>query len=130
MHRLGVLAALVAVTSWGSMFSIMAHLLAVWDPYWLTCIRYVGATVILAVMLLVAEGPKAFVVGPRRWLLFGIGAAGIAGFNLFVLNGVARGSAEHAALFVALAARTRLYRRFSRDHQGRPRDSRRRFVDG
>jgi drug/metabolite transporter (DMT)-like permease len=101
--RLGLLAALAAVTSWGGMFTIMSHLLASLDPYWLTSIRYVFAAAILAVALLVVEGPAAFRLDSRAWLLIGTGAAGIAGFNLFLLNGLERSSAEHCALLAALA---------------------------
>jgi drug/metabolite transporter (DMT)-like permease len=54
--RLGLLAALAAVTSWGAMFTIMSHLLASLDPFWLTSIRYVFAAGILALALLIVEG--------------------------------------------------------------------------
>jgi drug/metabolite transporter (DMT)-like permease len=99
--RLGLLAALAAVTSWGIMFPILKHLLGSLDPYWLTSIRYVAAAAIIAVILLVVEGPRAFVLDRRWWLLWAMGTAGIALFNLFVLTGLERSSAQHGALVVA-----------------------------
>ena len=99
--RLGLLAALAAVTSWGVMFPVLKHLLETLDPYWLTSIRYIAAAIIMAVILLIFEGPKAFALDRRAWLLWAIGTAGIAIFNLFVLTGLERSSAEHGALVVA-----------------------------
>ncbi len=99
--RLGLLAALTAVISWGVMFPVLKHLLVTLDPYWLTSIRYVAAAAIIAVVLLVVEGPGAFALDRRAWLLWAMGTAGIAIFNLFVLTGLERSSAEHGALVVA-----------------------------
>jgi drug/metabolite transporter (DMT)-like permease len=99
--RLGLLAALAAAASWGAMFPILKHLLVSLDPYWLTSVRYIAAAAIVAVILLVAEGPKAFVLDRRGWLLWALGTAAIAIFNLFVLTGLERSSPEHAALVVA-----------------------------
>ncbi len=85
------------------MFSVMSHLLAAFDPYWLTSIRYVVASAFLAIALLVVEGPSAFRLGRRAGLLALIGSAGIAGFNLLLLNGLEHSSPEHCALLAALA---------------------------
>jgi drug/metabolite transporter (DMT)-like permease len=99
--RLGLLAALGAAISWGAMFPVLKHLLATLDPYWLTSIRYIGASAIFAILLVTAEGPSAFILDRRAWLLWAVGTAGIAMFNLFVLTGLERSSAEHGALVVA-----------------------------
>jgi drug/metabolite transporter (DMT)-like permease len=99
--RLGLLAALAAVVSWGVMFPILKYLLGSLDPYWLTSIRYIAAAAIVAVILLAVEGPRAFVLDRRWWLLWALGTAGIALFNLFVLTGLERSSAQHGALVVA-----------------------------
>ena len=99
--RLGLLAALAAATSWGAMFPVLKHLLETLDPYWLTSLRYIGACVIFAVVLLIAEGPRAFILDRRAWLLWAIGTAGITVFNFFVLTGLERSSAQHGALVVA-----------------------------
>ncbi|MGD0968061.1 MAG: DMT family transporter [Candidatus Aquilonibacter sp.] len=99
--RLGLLAALAAASSWGIMFPVLKHLLLTLDPYWLTSIRYLAASAILAIALLISEGPRAFVPDRRGWLLLALGTAGIAVFNLFVLSGLERSSAEHGALVVA-----------------------------
>ena len=99
--RLGLLAALAATASWGAMFPVMKHLVVVLDPYWLTSIRYIGAGAIFAIILLIAEGPRAFILDRRGWLLWAVGTAGIAVFNLFVLSGLERSSAQHGALVVA-----------------------------
>jgi len=103
IFRLGILAALAAAIAWGAMFSIMSHLLAALDPYWLTSIRYVFAASILAIALLIVEGPAAFRLDRRAGVLLVIGTAGIAGFNLLLLNGLERSSPEHCALLAALA---------------------------
>jgi len=94
--RLGIVAALAATTSWGVMFPVLKHLLTALDPYWLTSIRYLGACAILVVWLLLAEGPRAFILDKRGWLLWLIGTAGITVFNVFVLTGL-----EHGSLLVA-----------------------------
>lgn len=99
--RLGLVAALSAVVSWGIMFPVLKHLLETLDPYWLTSIRYIAAATIIALILLVTEGPKAFALDRRVWLLWALGTAGIAIFNLFVLTGLERSTAEHGALVVA-----------------------------
>jgi drug/metabolite transporter (DMT)-like permease len=99
--RLGLLAALAAVVSWGVMFPILKYLLGSLDPYWLTSIRYIAAAAIVAVILLAVEGPRAFVLDRRWWSLWALGTAGIALFNLFVLTGLERSSAQHGALVVA-----------------------------
>jgi drug/metabolite transporter (DMT)-like permease len=101
LFRLGLLAALGAAISWGAMFPVLKHLLATLDPYWLTSIRYIGASAIFAILLVTAEGPSAFILDRRAWLLWAVGTAGIAMFNLFVLTGLERSSAEHGALVVA-----------------------------
>lgn len=100
--RLGLLAALAAVVSWGAMFPILKHLLGRLDPYWLTSIRYIAAAAIIAAILLAVEGRKAFVLDRRVWLLWALGTAAIAIFNLFVLTGLERSSAQHGALVVAM----------------------------
>jgi drug/metabolite transporter (DMT)-like permease len=99
--RLGLLAALGAVVSWGIMFPVLKHLLGTLDPYWLTSIRYLAAAAIAAGILLFTEGRRAFILDRRWWLLWALGTAGIAIFNLFVLTGLERSSAEHGALVVA-----------------------------
>jgi drug/metabolite transporter (DMT)-like permease len=99
--RLGLLAALAAASSWGIMFPILKQLLRTLDPYWLTSIRYLAASAILAVVLLLVEGPRAFALDRRSWQLFVLGTVGIAAFNIFVLSGLERSSAEHGALVVA-----------------------------
>jgi drug/metabolite transporter (DMT)-like permease len=83
------------------MFPILKQLLRTLDPYWLTSIRYLAASAILAVVLLLVEGPRAFALDRRSWQLFVLGTVGIAAFNIFVLSGLERSSAEHGALVVA-----------------------------
>jgi drug/metabolite transporter (DMT)-like permease len=51
--------------------------------------------------LLLVEGPRAFALDRRSWQLFVLGTVGIAAFNIFVLSGLERSSAEHGALVVA-----------------------------
>ena len=99
--RLGLLAALAAVIAWAAMFTVLKHLLLHLDPYWLTSIRYLGASLLLALMLLAREGVAAFRPDGRFWLLFGVGTAGIAVFNLLVLTGLQHSSAQDGALLVA-----------------------------
>jgi drug/metabolite transporter (DMT)-like permease len=99
---LALLAALASALSWAVMFSILKHLLPAFDPYWLTSIRYFGASAILGIWLLVAEGLRAFAPPRKFWLLAAIGTALVAGFNILVLNGLKYSVPEHGALFVAL----------------------------
>ncbi len=100
--RLGLAAALATAISWGSMFSIMAHVLGSLDPFWLTTIRYVGAALVLGAILLAVEGPRAFRTEGRGLQIFGLGSAGIAVYNLLMLNGMRLSGPEHSALWAAM----------------------------
>lgn len=102
LRPFGLLAGLLTASAWGGMFPLLGALLNRLDPFWLTSIRYAGAGLALAVILLAVEGPRAFRLD-RRWpLLAVLGALAIAGFNLLVLSGMKMSTPEHGSLMCAL----------------------------
>ncbi len=101
-QRIGIASALVAGVAWGAMFPILGNLLKQLDPFWLTSIRYAGATAVLLFILLAVEGAQAFRLEGRGWMLAGLGTAGIAVFNILVLEGIRSAGPEHGGLIVAL----------------------------
>jgi drug/metabolite transporter (DMT)-like permease len=100
-QRIGLTAAMAAGVAWGAMFPILGNLLHVFDPFWLTSIRYIGASIVLLALLLAFEGPTAFRLEGRGVLLAVAGTAGIAVFNVFVLSGMRATGPEHGGLIVA-----------------------------
>lgn len=101
-QRLGLAGALAAGLAWGAMFPVLANLLKHLDPFWLTSIRYAGASIVLLLILLVVEGRPAFRLEGRGLQLAVLGTCGIAVFNIFVLEGMRSAGPEHGGLIVAL----------------------------
>jgi drug/metabolite transporter (DMT)-like permease len=71
------------------------------DPFHLTAIRYILATIGFIALLWFFEGRRALRLEGRGLELFAFGSAGIAGFNLFAFAGLEHTTPEHAALIVA-----------------------------
>ena len=66
---------LTATLAWGGMFPIADRALHHVDPFWLTSLRYVAASVIFAVLLLVVEGRPALTYSGRFWRVLALGSA-------------------------------------------------------
>jgi drug/metabolite transporter (DMT)-like permease len=73
---------LIAVVSWGAMFPIAANALPHVDPFNITMLRYVLASVIFVAILAVFEGRRALAFEGHGVQLFVLGSLGFAGFNL------------------------------------------------
>lgn len=84
----GILFCLVATLSWGTMFPIMTHALAMIDPFTFTAMRYTIAGVAFVLLLHANEGAQAFrLKGERLGLAWLFGTAGFAGFGFLVFYG-------------------------------------------
>jgi drug/metabolite transporter (DMT)-like permease len=71
------------------------------DPFHLTALRYILASIGFIALLWAFEGARALRLDGRGFELFAFGSAGIAGFNLFAFAGLEHTTPEHAALIVA-----------------------------
>lgn len=84
----GVLFCLIATISWGTMFPVMTHALAVIDPFTFTAMRYTIAGAAFLLLLHAKEGAAAFRLnGERLGLAWLFGTAGFAGFGFLVFYG-------------------------------------------
>src|SRR5262249_18373520 len=88
---------------WGAMFVIAKSALGRVDPFHLTTIRYLVASVIFLAVLAVVEGPQALRLDGRGLQLAALGTLGFAGFNLLAFTGLAHAPAQGAALIPGLA---------------------------
>ena len=73
---------LIAVVSWGAMFPIAATALPHVDPFNITMLRYLLASVIFVAILAWVEGRRALAFDGHGLHLFVLGSLGFAGFNL------------------------------------------------
>jgi drug/metabolite transporter (DMT)-like permease len=95
------LPSLVPAFGWGAMFPIADSAIEHVDPFHLTAIRYLIASVGFLALLWVFEGVRALRLDGRGLELFLYGSAGFAGFNLLAFAGLEHTTPEHAALIVA-----------------------------
>jgi drug/metabolite transporter (DMT)-like permease len=95
------LPSLVPAFGWGAMFPIADSAIKHVDPFHLTAIRYLIASLCFLALLRVFEGARAMRLDGRGLELFLFGSAGIAGFNLLAFAGLEHTTPEHAALIVA-----------------------------
>lgn len=73
---------LIAVVSWGAMFPIAAQAIPHVDPFNITTLRYLLASVIFLAILALVEGRRALSFDGNGVRLFVLGSLGFAGFNL------------------------------------------------
>jgi drug/metabolite transporter (DMT)-like permease len=92
---------LTATIAWGGMFPIADRALHHVDPFWLTAIRYTGATLIFIALLVLAEGRAALSYAGRFGRVLALGTAGFAGFNLLTYVGLEHTRPQSASLIVA-----------------------------
>jgi drug/metabolite transporter (DMT)-like permease len=93
---------LTATTAWGGMFPIADRALHHIDPFWLTSIRYTGASLIFVALLVLAEGRAALSSSGQFGRVFVLGTAGFAGFNLLGYVGLEHTRPQSASLILAL----------------------------
>jgi drug/metabolite transporter (DMT)-like permease len=115
---IGIALALLASLAWGASFPAIAKCMELIEPLWVTAIRFGIAIPPLLVACYFVEGKRAFSLEGRLLPIFGIGAIGMGGYNIFAVYGIKYAGAEHAALIfamvplmttVATAVRTRTF---------------------
>jgi drug/metabolite transporter (DMT)-like permease len=91
---------LVAVLSWGAMFSIAAKALPHVDPFNITAVRYILASAIFLALLAAVEGGGALSLDRQGIRLFGLGSLGFAGFNLLAYVALLSSPPQDVAVIV------------------------------
>ena len=84
---LGALLCFIASVSWGAMFPVAHHAFAYIDPFYFTIFRYGAVSIILVVLLLWKEGPKAFRMEGKGKLLWFFGTMAFTVYNLLIFWG-------------------------------------------
>lgn len=84
---LGAILCFIAAVSWGAMFPVAHAAFIHIDPFYFTIIRYGSATAILAVILLIKEGKKAFRFDGKGLRLWFFGTMAFTVYNLFIFWG-------------------------------------------
>lgn len=87
---LGCIYCLIACMAWGAMFPVAHEALKMIDPFYFSFIRYGIVTVILAVLLYLKEGKKAFRFEGKGLLLTGLGIMAFVVYNFLVFLGQAQ----------------------------------------
>ena len=100
-RTLGISAALTATILWGMQFPVLGAVLHDLDPFWLTFVRYLTATLILAAVVLLREGRGAFSLEGRGWTVAGLGILGFSVFNVALLLGIRISGPQHGSLIMA-----------------------------
>lgn len=84
---LGSIFCLIASISWGAMFPVAHVALEHIDPFYFSFIRYLVVGIILAVMLWMKEGRKAFSLEKRGLMLLFYGTMAFTVYNMCVFMG-------------------------------------------
>ncbi|MGG0821257.1 DMT family transporter [Paenibacillus turicensis] len=84
---LGAIFCLIASISWGAMFPVAHVALAHIDPFYFSFIRYLVVGIILAVILGLKEGKKAFRLEKRGLMLTFYGSMAFTVYNMCVFMG-------------------------------------------
>jgi drug/metabolite transporter (DMT)-like permease len=92
---------LLAVLSWGVMFPVLASALTRVDALNLTTARYLLATAVLLVLLLLREGAGSLRTGGRLTEVLVLGVVGFAGFNLLTNLALGHAAPQQIALLAA-----------------------------
>ena len=117
---LGIVFCLIPPLIWGGMFPVANHLAPTVNMFAMTFIRYASVAIILVLMLVLAEGLRAFRLEGKGWKLFLLGSAGFAGFgtSAFVALGYTIAAILIAFFGVSLALTNGNY-----EHLVSPRDA-------
>ena len=98
----GTLLCLLTVMLWGAQFPIGKMAMTAMDGFHASAIRYVIATVVLALLLLWREGAKSFRYFGRFRRVATAGVVGFTFSGLFVFCGLQITRPEHAAIIASL----------------------------
>ena len=97
-----VLLCLIPPVLWGGMLPIAGSLTPTVDAFFITLIRYTAVAVILAAMLLRAEGRSGFATDGGALRLFLLGASGFAGFGILAFTALRYTSAPNVSLIMGM----------------------------
>ncbi|MGR5984760.1 EamA family transporter [Bacillus cytotoxicus] len=102
---LGSFLCLLAVTSWGFMFPVMASALQFIDPFFFTTIRYGSATIIFIILLLAFEGISSFRLEKKILSLLFFGTVGFAGYGflVFLWSTISRTFRSHSCRYDSIS---------------------------
>ncbi|GAA1811414.1 DMT family transporter [Planosporangium flavigriseum] len=109
------MSALVAVVFWGVTFSVVGDALHHVEPFNLTAIRYLLATLLLLAVLVWRERRTGLRYEGRFVEAAVLGAVGFAGFNLFSSVALTHTQPQNAALMTALTPLVTVLVRWARD---------------
>ncbi|WBV44321.1 DMT family transporter [Pseudoroseomonas cervicalis] len=87
---------------WGGMFAVVKPLMAGFDPFTLTLLRYGITAPLLLLLLWVVEGRAALRLEGAALRLWLLGTLGFAGFGLLAFLGLALAEPQHASVIPAL----------------------------
>lgn len=83
----GAFLCLIASISWGAMFPVAAHSFQYVEPFYFTILRYIPVAIILAIILLIKEGKRAFKADGKGLSLWFFGTMAFTVYNLFIFWG-------------------------------------------
>lgn len=106
---------LTAAIAWGLMFPIAAGVMDHVDPFNLTALRYLGASVLFVGLLWTVEGRDALRYDGRFLRFWWLGSLGFAGFNLLAYVALEHTEPQNAALIVATSPLVTVLLRWVRD---------------
>lgn len=99
---IGILAITFAVVAWGIQLPVAKDAFHLVNAYFLTSIRYVGAVLCLAVLLVYREGVGALSFDGHLLSLSVLGVIGMCLSPVLVFIGMSMSVAEHAVIIVSL----------------------------
>jgi drug/metabolite transporter (DMT)-like permease len=83
----GALLCLIAGVTWGAQFPIAGSALKFIDPFYFTLLRYLAVTLILVLLLIIAEGPRALTFDGRATWVWFYGTMAFTVYNFLVFLG-------------------------------------------
>ncbi len=98
----GLIAGFIAVVAWGIQLPVAKDAFYVIDPFHITSIRYLAATLLLLPIFLAREGLKALRYEGRGGIVWLTGAMGMSASPMLVFYGISFTGAEKGSVIVAL----------------------------
>ena len=98
----GIVYCLIPPLIWGGMFPVAKNLAPTVNMFAMTFIRYAAVAIMLILMLVLAEGIRAFRFEGKGWNLFLLGSAGFAGFGMSAFVALDYTSPTNVSLVAAM----------------------------